>query len=183
MLHSNIKYISMKEPGSFIISKRKNKFINYFKGFHFKTGKLRVLVATDLLSRGIDIAFLPYVINYELPRSPKDFVHRIGRTGRAGASGVAISFCDAEEKLELRDIHKLIGKQIPLVTEHPYPMSKAELDAPPIKRVQKQFSRPQSSHSKPGQSKASGSSYGEKKSGNTFGGNKKKSNWGGKKSF
>ena len=57
----------------------------------FKTGKLRVLVATDLASRGIDIQFLPFVINYDLPRSPKDYIHRIGRTGRAGATGEAIS--------------------------------------------------------------------------------------------
>ncbi len=149
----------------------------------FKAGQTRVLVATDIAARGIDVDNLTHVINYELPNVPETYVHRIGRTGRAGASGVAISFCDAEEKLELRDIHKLIGKQIPLVAEHPYPMSKAELEAPPIKRVQKQFSRPQSSHTKPGQSKASGSSYGEKKSGNSFGGNKKKSNWGGKKRY
>jgi ATP-dependent RNA helicase RhlE len=65
---------------------------------HFKTGKLRVLVATDLLSRGIDIAFLPYVINYELPRSPKDFVHRIGRTGRAENPGEAITFITTEDE-------------------------------------------------------------------------------------
>jgi ATP-dependent RNA helicase RhlE len=70
----------------------------------FKSGKTRVLVATDLAARGIDIQGLPLVINYELPRSPKDYIHRIGRTGRAGANGLAISFCDWGEKSFLKDI-------------------------------------------------------------------------------
>ena len=90
---------------------------------NFKNGKTRVLVATDIAARGIDIDELTHVINYELPNIPETYVHRIGRTGRAGASGVALSFCDAEEKEYLRDIHKLIGKQIPVVEDHPYPMS------------------------------------------------------------
>ena len=72
----------------------------------FKAGKLRVLVATDLLARGIDIEFLPHVINYELPRSPKDYVHRIGRTGRASATGEAISLISPEEEHHFRVIQK-----------------------------------------------------------------------------
>ena len=72
----------------------------------FKAGKLRVLVATDLLARGIDIEFLPHVINYELPRSPKDYVHRIGRTGRAEATGEAISLISPEEEHHFRVIQK-----------------------------------------------------------------------------
>jgi ATP-dependent RNA helicase RhlE len=90
---------------------------------NFKNGKTRVLVATDIAARGIDIDELTHVVNYELPNIPETYVHRIGRTGRAGASGIALSFCDAEEKEYLRDIHKLIGKQIPVVEDHPYPMS------------------------------------------------------------
>jgi len=80
---------------------------------NFKTNQIRVLVATDIAARGIDIDDLTHVINFELPNIPESYVHRIGRTGRAGASGVAIAFCDAEEKEFLRDIEKLIGKQIP----------------------------------------------------------------------
>ncbi len=86
----------------------------------FKAGKLRVLVATDIAARGIDIDDMGHVINYELPNIPETYVHRIGRTGRAGAEGVAISFCDYEEKLYLRDIQKLIKKTIPVVKGHAY---------------------------------------------------------------
>ncbi len=90
---------------------------------NFKAQKTRVLVATDIAARGIDIDELSHVINYELPNVPETYVHRIGRTGRAGASGISISFCDGEEKEFLKDIHKLIGKTIPVVSEHPYPAS------------------------------------------------------------
>ncbi|QHI72769.1 DEAD/DEAH box helicase [Aminipila terrae] len=88
----------------------------------FKEGKLRVLVATDIAARGIDIDELSHVVNYELPNVPETYVHRIGRTGRAGLEGVAISFCDFDEKPLLADIEKLIGKRVPVVQEHPYPL-------------------------------------------------------------
>jgi ATP-dependent RNA helicase RhlE len=78
----------------------------------FKSGKLTVLVATDLVSRGIDIQFLPYVINFELPRSPKDYVHRIGRTGRAEASGEAISLICPEDVHHFKIIQKKMGKRV-----------------------------------------------------------------------
>ncbi|MEJ8756696.1 DEAD/DEAH box helicase [Pontibacter sp. H259] len=81
----------------------------------FKAGKIRVLVATDLASRGIDIKFLPYVINYELPRSPKDYVHRIGRTGRAEASGKAISLITPEDAHHFKIIQKKMGRQVPIL--------------------------------------------------------------------
>jgi ATP-dependent RNA helicase RhlE len=81
----------------------------------FKTGKLRVLVATDLASRGIDIQFLPFVINYDLPRSPKDYVHRIGRTGRAGATGEAISLITPEDEHHFKIIQKKMGKQVEML--------------------------------------------------------------------
>ena len=90
---------------------------------NFKTGKIRVLVATDIAARGIDIDELSHVINFELPNVPETYVHRIGRTGRAGNTGIAISFCDAEERDELKDIQKLISKIIPVITEHPFPLS------------------------------------------------------------
>ncbi len=80
----------------------------------FKTGKLQVLVSTDLMSRGIDIPFLPFVINYELPRSPKDYIHRIGRTGRAENPGEAISLVSYDEQHHFRVIQKKIHKRIPL---------------------------------------------------------------------
>lgn len=81
---------------------------------NFKGGSTRVLVATDIAARGIDVDDLACVVNYELPNVPETYVHRIGRTGRAGASGMAISFCDTEEKPLLRDIEKLIRKSIPV---------------------------------------------------------------------
>lgn len=82
---------------------------------HFKSGRIRVLVATDLMARGIDIEALPFVINYELPRSPKDYIHRIGRTGRAGATGEAISIVSPGELHHFEVIQKKMGKQVTLV--------------------------------------------------------------------
>ncbi|KAK4045544.1 hypothetical protein OUZ56_033168 [Daphnia magna] len=87
----------------------------------FKASQIRVLVATDIAARGIDIDGLAFVVNYELPNIPESYVHRIGRTGRAGASGRAISFCEAEERPYLRDIEKLIRRKIDVIAEHPYP--------------------------------------------------------------
>jgi ATP-dependent RNA helicase RhlE len=89
---------------------------------NFKNGTLRVLVATDLASRGIDVDDLSHVINYELPNTPETYVHRIGRTGRAGADGIALSFCDYEERAYLKDIQKLTASIIPVVEQHPYAM-------------------------------------------------------------
>lgn len=91
---------------------------------NFKNGRIRVLVATDIAARGIDVDNLTHVINYELPNVPETYVHRIGRTGRAGASGIAISFCDGEERAYLKDIQKLIKQSIPVVEEHPFPAAK-----------------------------------------------------------
>jgi ATP-dependent RNA helicase RhlE len=86
----------------------------------FKRGESRVLVATDIAARGIDIDEISHVINFDLPEVPETYVHRIGRTARAGASGVALSFCDAEERLLLRDIERLIRRSIRVVDEHPH---------------------------------------------------------------
>lgn len=82
---------------------------------NFKHKRTRVLVATDIAARGIDVQELSHVINYDLPNIPETYVHRIGRTGRAGMSGIALSFCDVEEKEYLRDIQKLISKKIPVI--------------------------------------------------------------------
>lgn len=90
---------------------------------NFKARTTRVLVATDIAARGIDVDELAHVINYELPNIPETYVHRIGRTGRAGLSGIAYSFCDGEEKEFLDDIEKLIGLKIPVNDEHPFAMS------------------------------------------------------------
>lgn len=86
----------------------------------FKSHSLRVLIATDIAARGIDVDQLSHVINYELPNIPETYVHRIGRTGRAGHDGIAISFCESEELPYLKDIQKLIGKNIPVTKEHPF---------------------------------------------------------------
>ncbi len=100
----------------------------------FKNGKIRVLVATDIAARGIDVDDLSHVINFELPNIPETYVHRIGRTGRAGASGTALSFCDLEEREFLRDIHKLIKKEIPVVHDHPYASTIQFLQSPSAER-------------------------------------------------
>ena len=100
----------------------------------FKAQTTRVLVATDIAARGIDVDDLEYVINFEIPNISETYVHRIGRTGRAGAKGTAISFCDAEEKEYLRDIEKLITKKIQVVDDHPFPL----IDNNPVKNTRQQ---------------------------------------------
>lgn len=89
---------------------------------NFKSGVTRLLVATDIAARGIDIEELSHVINYNLPNIPETYVHRIGRTGRAGYSGIAISFCEHEEIPYLKDIEKLTKQKIPVIQDHPYPL-------------------------------------------------------------
>jgi ATP-dependent RNA helicase RhlE len=101
----------------------------------FKAQTTRVLVATDIAARGIDVDDLEYVINFEIPNISETYVHRIGRTGRAGAKGTAISFCDAEEKEYLKDIEKLITKKIQVVDDHPFPL----IDNYPVKTTKQQF--------------------------------------------
>jgi ATP-dependent RNA helicase RhlE len=111
---------------------------------NFKAQTTRVLVATDIAARGIDVDDLQYVINFELPNVAETYVHRIGRTGRAGALGTSLSFCDAIEKEYLRDIEKLISKKIPVIDNHPFPL----MDHNPEKPVQKQQQQ-RSGHSRP----------------------------------
>lgn len=101
---------------------------------NFKDKSTRVLVATDIAARGIDIDNLKYVINFELPNIPESYVHRIGRSGRAGADGIAYSFCDATEKPYLKDIEKLIAKKVPVIDGHAYPL----IDHNPVKAEKQQ---------------------------------------------
>ena len=100
----------------------------------FKNGKIRVLVATDIAARGIDVDDLSHVINYELPNVAETYVHRIGRTGRRGLSGIAISFCDIEEREFLRDINKLITQHIPVIEDHPFPSPTRFVQAPVVQK-------------------------------------------------
>ena len=100
----------------------------------FKNGKIRVLVATDIAARGIDVDDLSHVINFELPNVAETYVHRIGRTGRAGLSGIALSFCDVEEREYLRDINKLITQNIPVIEDHPFPSPTRFVQAPVVQK-------------------------------------------------
>ncbi|MBA6153994.1 DEAD/DEAH box helicase [Gelidibacter maritimus] len=120
----------------------------------FKRGSVRVLVATDIAARGLDIPLLPHVVNFELPNIAEDYVHRIGRTGRAGASGLAVSLVSADETSYLRDIQKLIGERIPVeIVEGFEPDPNASTE--PIKQGQGRGRRPQ-------QRKAGGNKTGSK---------------------
>jgi ATP-dependent RNA helicase RhlE len=125
---------------------------------NFKQQTTRVLVATDIAARGIDVDDLEYVINYEIPNIPETYVHRIGRTGRAGANGTAFSFCDATEKPFLKDIEKLIHKKIAVVDEHPYPLIDLN-PVPPVKqqRPSRKFTNGQKK-SKPNRSRSTNAS-------------------------
>ena len=99
-------------------NKAQNARVRALEGF--KRGDIQVLVATDIAARGIDVDDISHVINFELPNVPETYVHRIGRTGRAGKGGAAISLCDAEERTYLRDIERLTGKRLTVVADHPY---------------------------------------------------------------
>ncbi len=107
----------------------------------FKDGTIRVLVATDIAARGIDIDKLKYVINYDIPNVAETYVHRIGRSGRAGEDGVAISICEPEENAFLKDIEKLINKKIELVKENPFPQTDKPMTAQEKKEFEKEKQR------------------------------------------
>lgn len=94
----------------------------------FRAGQIRVLVATDIAARGIDVKGISMVINYDLPNEPESYVHRIGRTARAGAEGRAIAFCDPEERVFLRDIQRLIRSEVPVLEDHPYAIETPDLN-------------------------------------------------------
>jgi ATP-dependent RNA helicase RhlE len=120
---------------------------------NFKDGKTKVLIATDIAARGIDVSELSLVVNYDLPNVPETYVHRIGRTGRAKASGIALSFCDVEERPFLRDIEKLINQKLPVISDQPYEDdSKEEIGKKPEPKAtqnrQQQGKKPGSSGNK-----------------------------------
>lgn len=118
---------------------------------NFKNKKIQMLVATDIAARGIDIDLLKYVVNFEIPNVPETYVHRIGRGGRAGAEGIAISLCSIDEKSDLRDIEKTIGLKIPVANNHPYPMQNFELTPakPKQPRPQRRFNNNSENNKKP----------------------------------
>jgi ATP-dependent RNA helicase RhlE len=99
----------------------------------FKDGRIRALVATDIAARGIDVDGVTHVINFELPNEPESYVHRIGRTARAGAAGVAISFCAADERAYLRDIERTIKRRVPVIEDHPFHSAEIANDPGPSK--------------------------------------------------
>lgn len=151
-------------------NKAQNARQNALNGF--KDHKIRVLVATDIAARGIDVDDLTHVINFEIPNISETYVHRIGRTGRAGASGIALSFCDDSEGEFLRDIQKLIGQKVPVVEDHPFaiptpeiltrptqvgrsqPVSKKQL--PPKQKPPRDYG-----HQKPAQNSQQANNFGE----------------------
>ena len=115
----------------------------------FKAGTLKVLVATDIAARGIDVDELKYVINYELPNQPETYVHRIGRTGRAGLSGTAWSFCEFEEQPFLKDIEKLTAQTIPRIEDHPYHLALKTFSGTAAGQGPKTQGKPKSASSRP----------------------------------
>lgn len=133
----------------------------------FKDGKLKVLIATDIAARGIDVEDLALVINYDLPNVPETYVHRIGRTGRASASGIALSFCNGEEKPYLKDIQKLISQNIPVIDNHPFPDDGTEV----FEKAKPQQRRPKTER---GNSGGNRSGNGGNKGGNAGGNNNKR---------
>ncbi len=120
---------------------------------NFKTRQTRILVATDIAARGLDIDELSHVINFEIPNEPETYVHRIGRTGRAENSGIALSFCDREEQSYVKGIHKLINKPIPVVENHPYamlpPTNSHEERRPIVERDKKNMRAPRKWKTRP----------------------------------
>jgi ATP-dependent RNA helicase RhlE len=122
---------------------------------NFKSQKTRILVATDIAARGIDVDNLQFVINYEIPNIPETYVHRIGRTGRAGAEGTAISFCDAIEKEYIRDIEKLIHRSIPVVEDHNFPLEDHNPIVEPKVSFQRNTPKPKNTQQKPKRNKPS----------------------------
>jgi len=129
-------------------NKSQNSRRKALAGFH--SGEISILVATDLASRGIDVENISHVFNFDLPHEPEVYIHRTGRTGRAGLSGVAISFCDASETADLRSIERLIGNEIPVDTDHAWHSPDAMTAAPaPAPASQKPRSRRRSTPGRP----------------------------------
>ena len=147
---------------------------------NFKERKTRILVATDIAARGIDIDELSHVINFDLPEVPETYVHRIGRTGRAGLGGIAISFCDQEEQPLLRQIQKLISKSVPVVEGHPFPLIEKPLELKAAAVLTRKYAAPKTSASNNRRGSGSGSSKnnsGKNDKARDYSKNKRKDNW------
>ncbi len=140
----------------------------------FRAGNIKVLVATDIAARGIDVKGISMVINYDLPNEPESYVHRIGRTARAGAEGRAIAFCEPEERPYLRDIEKLIRRQVPVLEDHPY-----AIETPDLGRVGGSGGAPRKQQGRAGNGGRSGNGRG----GNGRGGNNGRANGGDRNSL
>lgn len=157
-----VKYLSRFDVRSEAIHGNKSQNARQKALSNFKARTTRVLVATDIAARGIDIDELAFVVNFEIPNIPETYVHRIGRTGRAGASGKAVSFCDREERPYLRDIQKLIDIQIPVEEGHPFPSAAIIPEPvyvkPAVKTQTKSNQSPRSQSSTP---KHKGGSHGQ----------------------
>lgn len=108
---------------------------------HFKEGKVRVLVATDIAARGIDIDKLKYVIQYEVPNLPETYVHRIGRSGRAGEEGIAIALCEPDENAYVKDVEKLTGQKLEVISDNPFPQTDKPMTAAEKKEFEKEKQR------------------------------------------
>lgn len=141
-----VKYLTRSEISAEAIHGNKSQNARQRALSNFKDRSTRVLVATDIAARGIDIDELAFVINFEIPNISETYVHRIGRTGRAGASGQAVSFCDIEERPYLRDIQKLIKMEIPVEEGHPFPAGKVAEVAVPLHNMHR------SNHQRPAKS-------------------------------
>ena len=115
----------------------------------FRNGQLRALVATDIAARGIDVEGVTHVINFELPNDPESYVHRIGRTARAGAGGIAISFCDHEERGYLHDIEKTIRQSVTVIEDHPYHEAEIANDTGPFKKLRRSSGKGRTRHGAP----------------------------------
>lgn len=140
---------------------------------NFKDGKIRVLVATDIAARGIDIDSLSFVVNYDLPNEPETYVHRIGRTGRAGANGMSISMCDIDEMAYLKDIEKLIGKKVDVIKDHPFAITDVAIEE--YREHMKTFATMNKNRRGGGGGRNKGQQSDRKKGNNNGGGNKNKS--------
>ena len=128
MANRIVKFLSTKRIGAEAIHGNKSQSARQRALENFKSGETRVLVASDLAARGLDVDVITHVINFDLPNIPETYVHRIGRTGRASAIGKAISFSDAEEQAYVQSIEKTIGKSIPVVTGHPYELNARQME-------------------------------------------------------
>jgi ATP-dependent RNA helicase RhlE len=147
-----VRFLQLNSIRSEAIHGNKSQQARQMALSQFKASKIRVLVATDIAARGIDVEELEYVLNFEVPNVAETYVHRIGRSGRAGVAGTAISLCDDTERPFVFDIQKLITMEIPTVFEHPFQPAKAEHnEAIGLKKIQQQPKQQQNTQKKPQQ--------------------------------